>query len=54
MKVVCVRPEGRGWDTVDLFAALAADLLDATLVVRIATGSRAGPARWARSCRGAG
>src|SRR5690349_18401991 len=36
MKVVCVRPEGRGWDTVDLFAALAADLLDATLVVRIA------------------
>ena len=44
MKVVCVRPEGRGWDTVDLFAALAADLLDATLVVRVADRipSRAG------------
>jgi hypothetical protein len=36
MKVICVRPEGRGWDPVDLFAALAADLLDATLVVRVA------------------
>ncbi len=36
MKVVCVRPEGRGWDTVDLFAGLAADLLGATLVVRVA------------------